>query len=161
MWLTEVAPLTLRGTLGVFCSVGVTGGVVVGQVFSLHDVFGTPDMWHIALAFYLVLMICYLPSYYYPESPKYLYIVRGDREKAYVELKRLRGSDSDAMEIINHEIEEMDIERNNKVQSRSFCEVLRDPALLLPLVIVCSYQGGQQLSGINAVCICGNFCLPI
>lgn len=152
MYLTEVAPLALRGTLGVFCAVGVTGGVVVGQVFSLSNVFGTADLWHYALSFYVVLVIiCYLPAYYYPESPKYLYIIKGDRERAYQELLRLRGPNAEA--IIKHEIEEMDLELNTKVQTSSFWSVLKDPALFLPLVIVCCYHGGQQLSGINAVCI--------
>ena len=152
MYLTEVAPLALRGTLGVFCAVGVTGGVVVGQVFSLRNVFGTADLWHYALSFYVVLVIiCYLPAYYYPESPKYLYIIKGDRERAYQELLRLRGPNSEV--IIKQEIEEMDLELNTKVQTSSFWSVLKDPALFLPLVIVCCYHGGQQLSGINAVCI--------
>ncbi|TMW40052.1 hypothetical protein DOY81_014869 [Sarcophaga bullata] len=71
MYLTEVAPLALRGTLGVFCAVGVTGGVVVGQVFSLRYVFGTTldttDLWHYALSFYVVfsynlLLAAYLLS---------------------------------------------------------------------------------------------------
>lgn len=152
MYLTEIAPLALRGTLGVFCAVGVTGGVVVGQVFSLRNVFGTADLWHYALSFYIVLVIiCYLPSFYYPESPKYLYIVRGDREQAYQELLHLRGVNAE--EIIKQEIDEMDLELNTKVQTSSFCSVLKDPAMFLPLLIVCCFHGGQQLSGINAVSI--------
>lgn len=152
MYLTEIAPLALRGTMGVFCAVGVTGGVVVGQVFSLQDIFGTSERWHYALTFYMVLVIiCYLPSFYFPESPKYLYIVRNDREQAQRELLRLRGHSSYAEEIIKQEIEEMDLELNTKVQTSNFCSVLKDPAMFLPLLIVCSYQGGQQLSGINAV----------
>ncbi|XP_037950682.1 solute carrier family 2, facilitated glucose transporter member 1-like isoform X1 [Teleopsis dalmanni] len=150
MYLTEVAPLALRGTFGVFCAVGVTGGVVVGQVFSLSQVFGTEDQWHYALSFYIVLVvICYTPSYIYPESPKYLYIVKKEHEKARRELIRLRGIE--AMDAIKNEIEEMEVEANNKVQSSGFCAVLRDPAMLLPLVIVCCFHGGQQLSGINAI----------
>ncbi|XP_065369487.1 solute carrier family 2, facilitated glucose transporter member 1 [Calliphora vicina] len=150
MYLTEIAPLALRGTMGVFCAVGVTGGVVVGQVFSLRNIFGTAELWHYALSFYIVLVIiCYLPSFYFPESPKYLYIVRGDREQAYSELLRLRGPN--ATEIIKQEIDEMDLELNAKVQTSSFGSVLRDPALFLPLLIVCCFHGGQQLSGINAI----------
>ncbi|KAI8126934.1 facilitated glucose transporter member 1, Solute carrier family 2 [Lucilia cuprina] len=150
MYLTEIAPLVLRGTLGVFCAVGVTGGVVVGQVFSLRNIFGTAELWHYALSFYIVLVIiCYLPSYYFPESPKYLYIVRGNREEAQRELLRLRGPNAEA--IIKQEIEEMDLELNTKVQTSSFGSVLRDPALFLPLLIVCCFHGGQQLSGINAI----------
>lgn len=60
MYLTEIAPLQLRGTLGVLCSMGFTGGVVVGQIFSLQEIFGTEDLWHYALSFYAVLVItCY------------------------------------------------------------------------------------------------------
>lgn len=32
MYMAELSPLQLRGTLGVLCSMGVTGGVVVGQI---------------------------------------------------------------------------------------------------------------------------------
>lgn len=150
MYLAEIAPLALRGTLGVFCAVGVTGGVVVGQVFSLRDIFGTADSWHYALSFYIVLVIvCYLPAYLYPESPKWLYIMRHNTEAARRELIRLRGADR--LDMVEHELEEMEIEANAKVQTSNFISVLRDPAMLLPLIIVCCFHGGQQLSGINAV----------
>lgn len=150
MYLSECAPLTLRGALGVCCSMGVTGGVVVGQVFNLRNIFGTPDLWHYGLSFYVVLVIvCYLPSYYFPESPKWLYIVKHDREAAKRELRRLRGANQ--MAEIQKEIEDMEIEANAKMQTSSFVAVLRDSSLALPLIIVCAYQGGQQLTGINAI----------
>ncbi|KAH8372989.1 hypothetical protein KR009_009609 [Drosophila setifemur] len=150
MYLSEVAPMALRGTLGVFCAVGVTGGVVVGQVFSLADVFGTADLWHYALSAYMgLILVCYLPSYMFPESPKFLYIVKGNRAAAKRELQRLRGKDSE--ELIAQEIAEMEAEANAKVQTSSFCDVLRDSRLTLPLIIVCCFHGGQQLSGINAI----------
>ncbi|XP_055919474.1 solute carrier family 2, facilitated glucose transporter member 1-like [Eupeodes corollae] len=150
MYLTECAPLALRGTLGVFCSVGVTGGVVVGQVFNLRDIFGTPDLWHYGLSFYIVLVIaCYLPSYYFPESPKWLYVVKQDRDAAKIELRRLRGANH--MTQIQKELEDMEVEASATMQTSSFLAVLRDPSLSLPLIIVCAFQGGQQLSGINAI----------
>lgn len=150
MYLSEVAPMALRGTLGVFIAVGVTGGVVVGQVCSLANVFGTEDLWHYALTAYMFLiLVCYLPSYLFPESPKFLYIVKGNRAAAKRELQRLRGKDAE--ELIAQEMAEMEAESNAKVQTSSFCDVLRDPRLTLPLIIVCCFHGGQQLSGINAV----------
>lgn len=83
MYLSELAPLNLRGTLGVLCSMGVTGGVVVGQIFSLQEVFGTAELWDYALSFYVILVIiCFLPYYWFPESPKYLYILRGKVEES-------------------------------------------------------------------------------
>lgn len=150
MYLAEVAPPAQRGTLGVFCGVGVTGGVVVGQVFSLADIFGTADLWHYAISAYVILIIvCFLPSYTFPESPKFLYVMKGDPTAARNELQRLRGQN--ASKIIDQEIAEMEAEANDDMQSSSFGDVLKDSRFLMPLIIVCCFQGGQQLSGINAV----------
>ncbi|KAL5287908.1 hypothetical protein ACFFRR_008632 [Megaselia abdita] len=150
MYLTELAPLDLRGTFGVFCAVGVTAGVVVGQVFSLNIIFGTESQWHYALCFYAVLVIiCYSPALLFPESPKYLYIVKGEREEAKKELMRLRGANGQSQ--VEKELEDMETESKQTNQTKSLGSVLCDPSLLLPIVIVCAFQGGQQLSGINAI----------
>lgn len=150
MYLTECAPLSLRGVLGVCCSMGVTGGVVVGQIFNLRHIFGTAELWHYGLSFYIVLVIlCYLPAFTFPESPKWLYIVKRDREAAKRELQRLRGSDE--IDQIQKEMEDMEVEANAKMQTSSFFAVLCNYSLMLPLIIVCAYQGGQQLTGINAI----------
>lgn len=83
MYLIELAPLSLSGTMGVLCSMGVTGGVVVGQVFSLNEVFGSEEYWHLALGFYAVLVIAAFITYlWWPESPKYLYVIAGEKERA-------------------------------------------------------------------------------
>lgn len=149
MYLSEIAPLALRGTLGVFCAVGFCAGVVFGQIFSLRSVFGTESYWHLALSFYVILVIlCFAPFFIYPESPKWLYIVKEDRAEAQSQLIRLRGNDKDS---INQELEHMEAELNLVDQASGFIEVLKDSKLLMPLIIVCVFQGGQQLSGINAV----------
>lgn len=148
MYLSEIAPLQLRGTLGVFCSMGITGGVVVGQIFSLQQIFGTQDLWHVSLSFQLFfLILCTLPYRMFPESPKYLYSITSDRSGAMRELKKLCDSHDMALE----EIESMEPTEETSDEKRSFLSVLQDPKLLLPLVLVCAMQGGQQLSGINAV----------
>lgn len=146
MYLSEIAPLKLRGSLGVFCAVGMTAGVVVGQIFSLQTVFGNERQWHIALSLYLVLVcVCFAPYFLYPESPKWLYAIKGDREEAQVQLVRLRGGNFKPNDFIS----EMDSGEDE--DARGYLDVLKDRKLLLPLIIVCIYQGGQQLSGINAV----------
>lgn len=62
---------------------GVTAGVVVAQVASLQELLGTEELWHYALSAYIVLVIvCFLPYKWFPESPKYLYIVAGKRDVA-------------------------------------------------------------------------------
>lgn len=148
MYLSEIAPLQLRGTLAVFCSMGITGGVVVGQIFSLQEVFGTRDLWHYALSFQLLfLVVCTLPYRMFPESPKYLYSITSDRSGAMRELKKLCDTSDMALE----ELETMEPSSENTEEKHSLKSVLTDPKLLLPLVLVCCMQGGQQLSGINAV----------
>jgi hypothetical protein len=44
-----VSPRELRGTFGVFFQLGVIGGLLLGQVISLHPVLGASDKWHYAL----------------------------------------------------------------------------------------------------------------
>ncbi|CAD7013845.1 unnamed protein product [Ceratitis capitata] len=150
MYLAEVAPLSMRGALGVFCPIGLTVGVLVAQILSLRTVFGNADQWHIALSLYIIIvLICYAPMKYYPESPKWLYIMKGDKEGARQQLEKLRGN-VDA-NVIKREMLAMEVEANVESQASSYGDVLKDPKLRLPLILVCAFQGGQQLSGINAI----------
>lgn len=83
MYMTEIASTEIRGTLGVLCSMGVTAGVVVGQVASLPQVLGTSNCWHYALSAYIVLSIlCFVPYPWFPESPKFLYIIANRHDDA-------------------------------------------------------------------------------
>lgn len=148
LYLSELAPLENRGQFGVLSSIGITAGIVVGQVLSLDVVLGSSGLWEYSLSFYgILVVICLIPYWKYPESPKYLYVIVGDKERAQKELKILRGSKTD----IKEEIKLMDEEIHLFTKKRSFWSIIVDPTLLLPLVLVCAIQGGQQLSGINAV----------
>lgn len=49
------------------------------------------------------------------------------------------------------EIEQLESEAQNQIEKRSLWSVIRDPTLLLPLILVCVMQAGHQLGGINAV----------
>jgi hypothetical protein len=40
MYLTEIAPLSIRGAMGVLCPLGITVGVLVAQVLGLESVLG-------------------------------------------------------------------------------------------------------------------------
>jgi hypothetical protein len=40
MYLTEIAPLTIRGAMGVLCPLGITVGVLVAQILGLRSVLG-------------------------------------------------------------------------------------------------------------------------
>lgn len=66
---------------------------------------------------------------------------------------RLRvGNDNDELlNQINTELFAMEQEARTQADTRSIWSVLTDRTLLLPIVLVCALQGGQQLSGVNAV----------
>uniref|UniRef100_A0A182SY98 Major facilitator superfamily (MFS) profile domain-containing protein n=1 Tax=Anopheles maculatus TaxID=74869 RepID=A0A182SY98_9DIPT len=163
MYLAEVSPIKLRGAMGVLCPLGLTVGVVVGQAISLEQVLGTEAHWHYALSCYAVLnLACYAFYFWIPESPKYLYSVKGDQAGSLRAIRKLFGRHSIGDDYIKLQMECAGTTINGQSMddgqpsppppaSRTLCSVLRDPSLTLPLVLVCALQGGQQLSGINAV----------
>ncbi|KAJ1526979.1 hypothetical protein ONE63_008524 [Megalurothrips usitatus] len=158
MYLTEVAPVHLRGALGVVCPMGINLGVFIGQFAGLDWMLGNEESWHFLLALYgpMVLVgLMLVPAL--PESPKYLYLVRGEEELGIRELSRIRrqpeerlGEEVRALRMAQKSASEpaAGAGAGQGVNSR---RVLCAPELTLPLVLVCVLQGGQQLSGINAV----------
>ncbi|KAJ3642404.1 hypothetical protein Zmor_025196 [Zophobas morio] len=153
MYLTELAPSLLRGSMGVLCPLGVTFGVLVGQVLSLYKILGNEEFWPHLLAFYLLpLLICSFLLIFLPESPKYLFIVKKQPHLAIQQLASIRNVKE---EFLDQEIHELRLEeQDNDVDesdSWNLLRVLKDKTLLLPLLLVCSLQAGQQFSGINAV----------
>jgi hypothetical protein len=40
MYLTEIAPLSIRGAMGVLCPLGLTVGVLIAQILGLRSVLG-------------------------------------------------------------------------------------------------------------------------
>ncbi|XP_038215237.1 solute carrier family 2, facilitated glucose transporter member 1-like isoform X1 [Zerene cesonia] len=149
MYLTELAPLSLTGAMGVACPMGVNVGVLVGQVMGLNFLLGGVDEWPYLLSVYAVLVIICLPILLIlPESPKYLYVVKKNEVEALRELSRVRGASGGALS------DELEALRDEALAGGARCGMLlalRDPRLLLPLLLVCSAQAGQQTSGINAV----------
>ncbi|KMQ94292.1 solute carrier family facilitated glucose transporter member 5, partial [Lasius niger] len=151
MYMTEIAPLKLRGAVGVLCQLGITCGVLIGQIVGLKTVLGTPESWHIMLASFSPLCgVALLVTIVLPESPKYLYIIRGKQGKALKELSRLRNVDT---MFLQDEITSLrqELAMRSTTERWSIQRVLKEPSVRLPLFLVCLMQSGQQLSGINAV----------
>ncbi|XP_056630159.1 solute carrier family 2, facilitated glucose transporter member 1-like isoform X1 [Diorhabda sublineata] len=153
MYLIELAPLHLRGAIGVLCPLGLTIGVLAGQILSMHNILGNTNYWPHCLAVYavpVILTALILPIL--PESPKYLFVIKKQHHLAFQQLKRIRKTGENSIRL---EIEELKKEQVNNEKSTAdnwnLRRVLTDRSLLLPLLLVCSLQGGQQLSGINAV----------
>lgn len=153
MYLTELAPLHLRGATGVICPLGITFGVLMGQVISLREFLGTEDLWPYLLAIYSILVVFGAFAFpFIPESPKYLFIIKKQQNLAIKELVRLRDMAQEDLddEILELKLEEEQESEENK-DSWNILRVIKSKELLLPLLLVCFCQAGQQFSGINAV----------
>ncbi|KAM3824330.1 solute carrier family 2, facilitated glucose transporter member 5-like isoform 3-T4 [Vipera latastei] len=92
------------------------------------------------------LQLLLLP--FFPESPRYLLIQKGDEEGARTALKKLRGSDD-----VEDEMEEMRQEdQAEKAEGRmSVLTLFTYPGLRWQLISIVVMMMGQQLSGVNAV----------
>lgn len=83
MYLSEVSPLVFRGSAGTFLSLGMVIGILAGEAVSLDEVLGSKVLWHYAFsAFAVLVLIGLVPYYWFPESPKYLYIIADEKENA-------------------------------------------------------------------------------
>lgn len=149
MYLSEIAPLTLRGGLGTVNQLGVTIGLLLSQVLGIELILGTDKGWPFLFSIAVIpsaLQLVLLPLC--PESPRYLLISRQQEALAREALVRLRCSNH-----IEDDLEEMKAEERAQQQEAqiSMWQLIRSKSLQLPLIIGVVMQLSQQLSGINAV----------
>uniref|UniRef100_A0A8D8B3K8 Glucose transporter type 1 n=1 Tax=Culex pipiens TaxID=7175 RepID=A0A8D8B3K8_CULPI len=150
LYLTELSPLKLRGAVGVLVPIGITAGVVLGQIVGLDQVLGDEVSWQYALSCYaLLLVFCFVPYCWLPESPEYLFKVKIDPEGAVAAIRKLFGQNSVRDDYFKSvKVDHVDCETT---KSMSLLVVLKDPSLRLPLVLLCCMSAGNGFSGINAI----------
>lgn len=150
MYLGELAPKNLRGTLGTMTEVFVIMGVFLAQIFSLQAILGNPTGWPVLLAITGVPALFQLLSLpFFPESPRYTLIQKRDEETAQQALRRLRGWAD-----VEDEMEEMRVEdQAEQAEGRlSVLNLFTFRPVRWQLISIIVLMAGQQLSGINAVC---------
>ncbi|KGL96940.1 Solute carrier family 2, facilitated glucose transporter member 5, partial [Charadrius vociferus] len=139
MFLGEISPKNLRGAIGVVPQLFITLGILVAQIFGwpvLLGLTGIPS----------VIQLLILP--FFPESPRYLLIQKGDEEQARHALQKLRGWDD-----VDDEIEEMRQEDRSEKEEGQFSvlSLCTFRGLRWQLISIIVMMMGQQLSGVNAV----------
>lgn len=150
MYISEIAPLNLRGGLGTVNQLAVTIGLLLSEILGIKQILGTDEGWPLLLGLAVcpaLLQLALLPVC--PESPRYLLITKQWEEEARKALRRLRASNQ-----VEEDIEEMRAEQQNAEHGEatvSMSELLTSPVLRYPLIISIIMQLSQQLSGINAV----------
>ncbi|NXG50539.1 GTR5 protein, partial [Psilopogon haemacephalus] len=149
MYLGEMAPRNLRGAIGVVPQLFITVGILVAQILGLKGILGNDDGWPVLLGLTGIpslIQLLILP--FFPESPRYLLIQKGNEEQARKALQRLRGKDD-----VDDEIEEMRQEDRSEREEGQFTvlSLCTYRGLRWQLISIIVMMMGQQLSGVNAV----------
>jgi len=149
MYLSEIAPINLRGSLGTLNQFGIVSGLLLGNILGLGEILGNENGWPYLFAItgvIGVLQLCVLPLC--PESPRYLLAIKKDEASAIINLQKLRGSDDVQAEI--QEIK-MDAEKEASQETVSILELFKNSYYHKPLLISVVLQLAQQLSGIGGI----------
>ncbi|CAF96999.1 unnamed protein product [Tetraodon nigroviridis] len=94
MYVVECAPKHHRGAVVFISAVFTALGLMMGQIVGLTKLLGTEPLWHYLLASNALpglIQLFTLP--WFPKSPRYLLIDRGDRAACVRALRRFNGGD--------------------------------------------------------------------
>lgn len=149
LYLAEIAPKKIRGSVGTVHQLFITLGLLWSMVMGLPDIVGTWSLWPFCFGFNAVpALVCLILFPFCPESPRYILIKKTNENAARKALQKLRGFSD-----VDDEIEEMRIEANktSSIKPTTLKQLLTTPELQKPVLIAVVCQIAQQWSGINAV----------
>ncbi|XP_072306226.1 solute carrier family 2, facilitated glucose transporter member 5-like [Eucyclogobius newberryi] len=149
MYLGELSPKNLRGAICIVPELFITLGILSAQVLGIRSILGNNTGWTLMLGLTGIpaaIELLLLP--FFPESPRYLLIQRGDEKNARKGLQRLRG-----WQDVDEELSEMHLEdQSERAEGRlSVLALLSKRSLRWQLISVTVLNMGQQLSGVNAI----------
>ncbi|XP_075276648.1 solute carrier family 2, facilitated glucose transporter member 9 isoform X2 [Opisthocomus hoazin] len=149
MYLSEISPKEIRGSLGQITAIFICMGVFTGQVLGLPEIFGQESRWPYLFGAVIVpslVQVMILP--FLPESPRYLLLEKHDTSKAEKAFQTFLGKD-DVSQELEEVLAESRVQRNTKLVS--ILQLLRTRAVRWQVVTVVVTMGCYQLCGLNAI----------
>lgn len=145
LYISETAPLRIRGGLVSTYQLAITIGILVSYLTGL--VITGDGMWRHMFGLGAVPGILFLVGLaFLPESPRWL-ILKGFPDKARASLRRLRGDDHAVDAELDEMIRTAKAEAGRQTGYSALSEITIRPALIVAVGLFFL----QQLSGINAV----------
>jgi len=144
MYVAEVAPPKIRGTLVTIYQLAITLGILVSYLvnYGLHEV---DNNWRWMFGTGLLPSILFFTGLFFiPESPRWL-VKAGFREKASVVLERIGG-----MKFANSELKEIELSLKDAGGTSSF-KLLFAPQYRKVIIVGLLLSVLVQISGINTV----------
>eukprot|EP00062_Callorhinchus_milii_P023938 gi/632983311/ref/XP_007908584.1/ PREDICTED: solute carrier family 2, facilitated glucose transporter member 11-like isoform X1 [Callorhinchus milii] len=149
LYLGESAPKDQRGAVCMSRPMLFAFGKFMGQVVGLREILGRESTWPLLLAFSgLPALIQLVTLPWFPESPRYLLIEKGNRALCQDALRRLWGSGDFTEEINDMMAERAAIDSD---RAKSIREVFRDRTIRWQLISAMVISMASQLSGINVI----------
>ncbi|XP_039607422.1 solute carrier family 2, facilitated glucose transporter member 9 isoform X2 [Polypterus senegalus] len=153
MYLGEISPKHIRGSLGQFNSIFICVGVFMGQIMGLPEILGQETRWNYMFLFIMapaLMQLLVLP--FLPESPRYLLLEKRDADKAEKAFQFFLAKND-----VSREMEEVLSEQTIQQTSiLSICELLRSHGVRWQIVTVIVTMGCYQLCGLNAKMMCNS-----
>uniref|UniRef100_U3IBY5 Solute carrier family 2, facilitated glucose transporter member 5 n=1 Tax=Anas platyrhynchos platyrhynchos TaxID=8840 RepID=U3IBY5_ANAPP len=148
-YLGEVSPKKLRGfansTASFFWSLGKATGQIAGQ----RELLGSRSLWPVLMASCgIPALVQLLTLPFFPESPPYLLLHKGDQEGCKKAIRQLWGEGHHQAEI-DDIMKEKATMKNTKILS--VLELMKEPAFRWQLYMIIILSATVQLSGISAI----------
>ncbi|XP_075131873.1 solute carrier family 2, facilitated glucose transporter member 11-like [Leptodactylus fuscus] len=148
MYIGECAPQSKRGMVTVSVSCAIAIGKLMGFVIGLRELLGTEELWPYLLASSAIPALIQLVTLpFFPESPRYLLIDKGDKAGCLKAMQQLWGPGEHSMEMENMLTEKEAVGE----QVKSLKDLLVDRAVRWQMITLMLLCAAIQLIGINAV----------
>ncbi|XP_030047046.1 solute carrier family 2, facilitated glucose transporter member 9 [Microcaecilia unicolor] len=149
MYLSEISPKHIRGSLGQVTAILICVGVFSGQILGLPELFGKESLWPCLFGVIIVpalIQLAILP--FLPESPRYLLLEKHDQAGAEKAFQVFLGKD-DVSQDIEEVLAESRIQRN--IHTASVLELLKNHSVRWQIITVIVTMACYQLCGLNAI----------
>ncbi|XP_060221377.1 solute carrier family 2, facilitated glucose transporter member 9 isoform X2 [Meriones unguiculatus] len=149
MYLNEISPKEIRGSLGQVTAIFICIGVFSGQLLGLPELLGKESTWPYLFGVIVVPALVQLASLpFLPESPRYLLFEKHDEAGATKAFQTFLGK-ADVSRELEEALAEKRVQRNLRMVS--VLELLRAPFVRWQVITVVITMASYQLCGLNAI----------
>ncbi|XDC56663.1 hypothetical protein R6Z07M_007845 [Ovis aries] len=149
MYVSEISPKEMRGSLGQVTAIFICVGVFAGQLLGLPELLGKESTWPYLFGVIVIPALVQLVSLpFLPQSPHYLLFEKHDQEGAEKAFRTFLGKEDISCEM-EEVLAESRMQRN--IRLVSVLELLRSPFVRWQLITVVISMACYQLCGLNAI----------